>query len=280
MIINICKHCGSRFQSASGCGEFCCAGCEHVFNLIQVGGLDEYYTQQDRVGQPVGNRPFKDCDFVSINQIQEQAESRGQCALSLNINGMSCMGCAWLVEQLCRRQPGIRTAQVALNANCLSLCWVPGHFNLPALAGDLQKFGYQLSGEVAAAAAVSPLMRGLGLTLVFSLNGLLLLAAAAAGVGGAGLRPLYNLLIALCLVFAQLIGGALFVSTAWGALRLRQLHSDLLPALLLLSLFTVALLLLLLPQAWLVPAAVYFSLLTVLVFARWLSELLERRKMP
>jgi len=251
-----------------------------VFNLIQVGGLDEYYTQQDRVVQPLGNRPFNDYDHVSIKQIHEQAENGGQCTLSLNINGMSCMGCAWLVEQLCRRQPGMLTAQVALNANCLSLSWAPGCFSLPTLAAVLQKFGYQMSGEVSATTvAVSPLARRLALTLVFSLNGLLLLAAAAAGVGGSELRPLYHLLIVLCLVFAQFIGGALFVRAAWGALQLRRLHSDLLPALLLLTLGAVALLSLLLPQAWLVPAAVYFSLLSVLVLARWLSDLFERKKM-
>lgn len=267
-----CKHCGTSYPLGKRAGEFCCAGCEHVYQLIQVGGLGEYYRQQDRVGQPVGDQPFDEPDVVLNQQLQKQAETTGGCQLNLNIKGMSCMGCAWLVEQLCERQPGVRRAQVALDANRLSLGWEPGSFDLCALARDLQRFGYRINGDAGTAGnRVSPLVMRLGLTLVFSLNGLLLALAAATGTGGEGLRQLYDLLLAVCLLFSLLIGGAVFLKPAWGALRLRRWHSDAVPALLVLTLFGFALGARLFPGPWLAAASLFFILLPVMILARWIS---------
>jgi Cu2+-exporting ATPase len=273
-----CKHCGSRYPQGRGQGEFCCAGCEHVCQLIQDGGLGEYYSQQDRVGQPVGDRPFSSLDFVSIDQLQQQAENTSECQIAVTIKGMSCMGCAWLVEQLSGRHPSVRFAKVALDSSILSLGWKPGTFDLCALAEDLQKFGYRITGDVASAGyAVSPLTMRLGLTLVFSLNGLLLSVAAATGIGGEGLRQLYNLLIVVCLLFTLFIGGTVFLKPAWGALQLRRLHSDMVPALLLLALFALALASLLFSGLWVVSASLYFIVLSVMILARWLSDTMKRK---
>ena len=199
----------------------------------------------------------------------------------LGIQGMSCLGCAWLVEQLTRRQSGVLFARAGLETQQLRLKWQPGAFDLGALATDLQKFGYRITSDVGASAGygVSSLAVRFGLTLIFGLNGLLLTAAAAFGVGDEGLQPLYHLLVLLCLLLGQFIGGALFVRPAWGALQLRRLHSDLLPALCLFVLFAGTLLALLFAGPWLVTAALYFSLLPIMLAARWISQMLERRCM-
>lgn len=265
-----CKHCGSRYDTREGRGEFCCAGCAQVYELIQGGGLGEYYRQQDQVGQPVGDRAFAHPDHVSIKKLQEQAESGADAEVVLPLKGMSCLGCVWLVEQLCRRQPGVFFARVGLETGRLSLKWQPGVFDLCALADELQAFGYQISGEAASPAyALSPLAMRFWLSLVFSVNGILLMLAAEADIGGVGLGPLYKLLVVLCLLFTLLIGGGVFLKTAWGALRLRRVHRDLLPASLLLAILTWTLFSMLFSTAWIWPASLYFILLPAMVFVRW-----------
>lgn len=241
--------------------------------MIRDSGFADYYVRQDRAGLPVGDSPFSELNAVPIKQLQKQAENVADCKITLRVGGLSCMGCAWLIEQVARRQKGVVSAKVALNSNRLSLAWRRDSFDLPALAHDLHRFGYKISGDAASGRyKLSPLSLRLGLTLVFSLNALFLLAASRAGIGGAGLQQLYDLLIIICLFFAQLIGGSLFVRPAWRGLLLRRLHSDLLPALILLLFFCLALASLLFRQAWMVPALLYFLLLPSLVFARWLSE--------
>lgn len=268
-----CKHCASRYRSANGQGEFCCAGCEHVFEMIRENGLGDYYTRQDRMGQPVGDRPFSGLDYVSINQLQNQAENAYGCKITARVQGMSCLGCAWLVEQLVRRQNGVLSARVALDSSRLSLEWEQGRFDLCKLAEDLHTFGYRLIGDNDSSGLnFSPLAMRLGLTLVFSFNGLLLLAAADNDIGGAGLRQFYNLLIIVCLFFSQLIGGTLFLKPAWRGLMLRRLHSDALPALALFVLFLLALPSLFDSSSRMLPASIYFFFLPTMVFARWLSE--------
>ena len=271
-----CKHCGSRYRPGSGEGEFCCGGCEHVYRLIQVGGFGEYYSQQDRVGQPVRERPFGSLDLVAVYQLQKQGESGAECQIAVHIKGMSCMGCAWLVEQLSIRRPGVRFAQVGLDSSLLSLGWQAGAFDLCALAEDLHKFGYRITGDVPSAGyVVSPLAVRLGLTLVFSLNGLLLAFAAATGIGGESLGQLYNLLIVVCMLFTLFTGGMVFVQPGWGALQLRRLHSDVVPALLLLVLFALAMTSLFFAGPWILLASLYFIVLPAMMLARWLSGIFD-----
>lgn len=279
-MIRQCKHCGSPYSRSKGLGEFCCVGCEHVYGLIQEGGLGGFYARQDGAGQPVGDRPFGGIDSVLINQLQAQAESVPECKAFLKIKGMSCMGCAWLIEQLAKRHKGVLFARVGLSTSCLSLGWKRGDFDLYNFAHELHNFGYRITGDVASAGyAVSPLAMRFGLTLIFSLNGLLLTVASSVGLGSAQLHQIYVLLIAACLLFSMLIGGSLFLRRVWRGLLLRRLHRDALPSLVLLFLFGLAFSSLFIAGNWTEYIFIFFISLPVMVLARWLSELRALRSL-
>lgn len=247
--------------------------------MIRENGFEDYYARQDRAGRPVGGGPFGGLDYVSIKQLQEKAEKKSKCEVLLKVRGMSCLGCAWLVEQVARRRNGVLSARVALDSNRLSLVWERGDFDLYALAEELLEFGYRIDGDAASNRyQLSPLSLRFGLTLVFSFNGLFLIAASEANLGGAGLQQLYDLLIIICLFFSILIGGALFVKPAWRGLLLGRIQSDALPALALLLVFSLALGSVLLRENFLQSLLIYFLLLPALVGARWLSETWALRK--
>lgn len=279
-MIRQCKHCGSPYPQSKGQGEFCCVGCEHVYGLIEEGGLGDFYALQDGAGQPVGDRPFDKIDFVLINQLQEQAGSASECKIVVKIKGMSCMGCAWLIEQLAKRHKGVLFARVALSASCLSLGWKRGDFDLYNFAHELHKFGYRITGDVASAGyAVSPLAMRFALTLIFSLNGLLLTIASSLGIGSAQLQQLYILLIAACLLFSMLIGGSIFLRPVWRGLLLRRLHRDALPALVLLFLFGLAFSSLFILGNRTEYIFIFCISLPVMVLVQWLSELRALRSL-
>lgn len=266
-----CKHCGSLYTSLRKCDEFCCAGCEQVHALIEEGGFNDYYMKQDRAGRPVGDEPKARIDHVSIAQLQMQAEP--DCELTLRVRGMSCLACAWLVEQLATRMEGVRSARVSLDSHLLSLSWERDNFDLSKLAAELLKYGYSLSGEISGPGVVfSPLGLRLSLTTIFSFNGVLLASAARFGIGGVELELLYKLLITACMIFSFQIGGTLFVRPFWRGLLLRRIHRDTLPALVLLAFFILGIVAIFLPRVEFGYTLIYFLLLPLFVLLRWLSE--------
>ncbi|MEO0508452.1 MAG: heavy metal translocating P-type ATPase metal-binding domain-containing protein [Verrucomicrobiota bacterium] len=269
-----CRHCYTRFSASKGHGEFCCAGCEHVYSLIQKGGLGDYYKMQDRVGRPIFDSPFQAENIVLVKQLQDQVESEGGYSkVSFGVQGLSCMGCVWLIEQLAKHHRGVRSVKVALSSHRISLAWNAGEFDLADFAAELQNFGYRLSPHQSVGPNLSPLSIRLLLSLIFCANGLFLTLISALGLSGEDLSQLFSLLIMACFFFGLMIGAPLYFVPAWRGLRLRRFHSDLLPSLSLLglSLWFVATLLRL--GDWWLSASLFFLALPVFVFARWLSEI-------
>ena len=206
----VCKHCGTSFAAAGGVGEFCCAGCRHVHELICSEGLDTFYSLQDRVGRPVGE--LSSPHAGGLSGLQSEAERASDTAgLTLGVAGMSCMGCVWLVERIARRQAGCVQAQASLQANRLTLRWRVGQFDLPALGGQLAGFGYHLSERSTALRGWSPLAWR---SLLFGSGG------QFAGVGGvlavlgqsAAVASLLDLLILAVAVISMVVGLAVPVA--------------------------------------------------------------------
>jgi len=279
-VVKQCKHCGSPFSAPDSGGHYCCLGCKHVHDLIEQGGFENYYALQDQAGRPVGERPFDHVDLESIERMQEDAERASECKLILSITGMYCGGCAWLIENLCRRYAGVRSADVALSAGCLSISWRRGEFDLGRLAVDLRNFGYVVKGAPSSPASpLSPLVMRLVLTLLFCLNGLLLLVAKGLGLGSGHFEKLYILLTAACLLFSLFVGGTVFIRPTWRGLLLRRVHRDALPAMIILFLFGLALASQFMDGVWTEYAVIFFIALPVMVSIRCLFSLRALRSL-
>jgi len=214
---------------------FCCTGCEQVYGLIQAGGLDGYYELQDRQGQPVGDRAMLqgDFDWADCLQAKVEAQSSGKVAhMSFSLNGMTCLGCVWLVERLGRRCPGLITVNVSLERQCLELEWQAGEFTVSRFLLELRYFGYRAEPAVGGHdASMSALAWRSLLTLVFALNGLFLSAPQYFDVNIVHYVGLIQLLLLLFCILSFVVGGGYFVLPACRALRQKKLHYDLLPAL-------------------------------------------------
>ncbi len=135
-----CKHCGTPVPQQTDSSDFCCSGCEHVYQLIHESGLSEFYTQQDRIGEPLGKKPFESHNFSWAKNLQDQAKT-------FRIDGLTCMGCVWLVRRLSKRHKGVTKVSVSLTTNQLQLTWKSSNTNLPLLFSELERFGYLISPE-------------------------------------------------------------------------------------------------------------------------------------
>lgn len=171
----ICKHCGISFQPSATQNDFCCSGCEHVYQLIKTSGLDEYYERQDQIGRPLGPRPFKSHDFNWAGHMVSELESSPTPPYaSFQIEGLTCMGCVWLVQRLALRENSILFAKCSLQTNTLKLTWKKGQSNLPALFAQLESFGYLIRSTSHRPNKLSAQSWATLLCSVFGLNTLLL----------------------------------------------------------------------------------------------------------
>jgi Cu+-exporting ATPase len=231
---NLCRHCATAYSQDSGIDEFCCSGCQQVYLLIKDGGMGDYYRLQDRASPPIKNRPLDDIDIDALFVAQRSVESGGGESVEavFEIHGMSCVACAWLSERLAKKQAGIIGAAASLSRHSLTLHWKQGAFDLSELGSELFKFGYHLRStpkDQRSETRLSPLSLRLLISLVFTINALLLAAFSEYVIRKDDLVTLLHLLSVACLFFTLLLGAAPFFLSVYRAAKIRRLHSDWLP---------------------------------------------------
>ena len=149
-----CFHCGLPiapeasfgFETGGTWRAFCCAGCEAVSRAIHGGGLDDYYRLRD-CAPP---RPARKDDSAELALYDEPALQQrfardagaGEREASILVDGMRCTACAWLVEQVAARVPGVTSASAHFGSRRALVRWDPARVKLSAVLGAIRGFGY------------------------------------------------------------------------------------------------------------------------------------------
>ena len=246
----ICEHCGTAFTPASRAEEagawhdrYCCRGCEFVASLIRDQGFDRYYDlKQDAATAPVRSRPFEEHDFSWLAPLVTAAETKSAnnsasnndptAELDCAVEGISCIGCVWLIDRLFERHAGaIRAAANPANGR-LHLEWQRGACDIAAYLKELATFGYVAAPMAAAGRDSSPERRGLagrmGLCGAFALNAMGFSLPTYLGMpADFEFAGLFRLIAFTSATLAMLVGGGYFITRAWRALKAGALHIDL-----------------------------------------------------
>jgi Cu2+-exporting ATPase len=230
--VHLCRHCGTALQTErtreSG---FCCPGCAYVFRLVHEHGLEGYYKIRDAVVAPVDQVVFQPRDYAWLTELQVEAEKiPGTPAVTLEVQGISCAGCVWLIEKVFHQQKGSLAIQTDAQLGRMRLQWARGEFDAVAYARALQAFNYLVGppGEEPAVPESRQLVRRVGLCAAFSMN--IMLFALPAYFGMEASFPYAHLFGTLAMAFATLsvlTGGGYFLGRAVAALRAGVLHIDL-----------------------------------------------------
>lgn len=230
-----CQHCGTPVP-LSRADTFCCAGCAYVYELLHEQGMEQFYAL--RGGQklpPVPVQALRPLDYewlhIAAQTAEVQAGTAGAAAaLELSVQGLSCVGCVWLLEKVFSRHPGALEfrADVVRGEVCFS--WQPGGFDPVVFARELQSFGYLLGPHRPGAAAALPsndLTRRLGLCGAFAMNAMAFSLPAYFGMPGDFMfARWFDLVAAASATLAMLVGGSYFIEKAWKSLRAGVLHID------------------------------------------------------
>jgi P-type Cu2+ transporter len=117
----VCAHCGQP-SPAEGAVEpwFCCAGCRAVHSVLSGAGLGEYYAFRDRLGArgARGREPleseFSEVDAPAFQRLYCDVVGELTDRAELELGGLTCAACVWLVERLPRLEPAVVGARVDL----------------------------------------------------------------------------------------------------------------------------------------------------------------------
>jgi len=271
-----CIHCGTGFRPSAHRPDFCCAGCQFVHDLITKNGLSKFYELQDDGIQPVKSLVFQQRDFTWLTALVESAEASGEstCELELGLQGISCIGCVWLIEKVVGSTEGVLDVRIDPAVGTCLLRWQRGGCDVVQLAQRLQSFGYLLGprGEKTAGGNRALAIR-LGLCAAFAANTMLFTLPGYLGMAtGSEYTVLFDRLTFAFSTLSLLVGGSYFFTRSWHSLRQGILHIDLPISLGLLAAYVGSVV------AWTRGATGfrYFDFVSIFVFlmlvGRWLQQ--------
>jgi P-type Cu2+ transporter len=245
--------------------------------MINDQGLGQFYElKQGLATVPVKSRPFEEHDFSWLPALIEKAEQSqsGEASLDLALDGISCVGCVWLIETIFARYPGSIRAAAHPAQGMLHVEWMAGACDLAGFFKEITQFGYMVapSDSNSVRGEMQKLQARMGLCGAFALNAMAFSLPTYLGMPRDFMfADLFRLIAFLSATFAMLIGGGWFIQRAWRALRIGNVHMDLPIALGLVAAYAGSII------GWIVESEklVYFDFVAMFVFLMLVGRTLQ-----
>ena len=195
-----CALCGlplghSRIQKTID-GEalrFCCPGCEQVFSLLSSspGGMPVHFRETDLYRAcvesgiiPAAAPSSPEVGPLKIGDPKPSPPLDLSLDLSLQIRGMWCPACSWLIEEVLRRTRGILEPRVSFFSDRVELKYLPHLLSPAEVMEKIARLGYhpslQLEGEASSREKKDLLVR-LGVSAILAVNIMMISFALYAG---------------------------------------------------------------------------------------------------
>lgn len=147
--IKKCDHCGEPCPSVpitSGEKNFCCHGCQLVYDVIAANGLENYYcvTETPGISQKEGAEDGKYA-FLEDKEIRDKLLdfNDGKIAkATLYLPQVHCASCVWLLEKLHLLNNGITHSRINFLRKEVNITFKPSEISLRQIAELLTNVGY------------------------------------------------------------------------------------------------------------------------------------------
>jgi Cu+-exporting ATPase len=234
-----CYHCGDPCREdrrVRGGKDFCCQGCELVYDLLSEAGLGTYYDLER--GPGVKQTPTGDeqrAELFGLEEVRSRVVEHcedGIVRARFSIPQMHCSSCIWLLENLPRMDPAILRSRVSFGEKELTVTFKEDPLPLPRLVGLLRRIGYgpQLSGGrsgPAGGGVPRMLLVRVGVAgFVFGNTMLLSFPEYLGADNEAGLKAGFQWLIVLLSFPVVFFLSTDFFRGAWAGLRNRTVNID------------------------------------------------------
>lgn len=155
--MDTCFHCGFTVPGNMGLwvkinGDSqpaCCAGCQAVAQTIVDNGLSDYYRYRDPKAaiKPQDLRP----ESIKKNSIYDRENIRtryvkqssdGTDEITLMLEGLTCVACAWLIEKQLGKLPGVLSIEINYTSMIAQLNWDQNQIPLSKILTLIREIGY------------------------------------------------------------------------------------------------------------------------------------------
>jgi len=201
-----------------------------VHAILQKAGLTRYYDLRRGPGLPPADLDSRRVDHKWLELIEDDRASDGGIRrIELDVQGIHCAACVWLIEELFRRHGGgARAGSMSLNPALgrVELRIAP-EFPLSDWVDSVEGLGYLLGPARASNARPSDdLLLRVGICSALAANVMLFAAAVYVGLREGPIYELLNQLSYAAGALSMLVGGSVFIISALRALRRGMLHLD------------------------------------------------------
>lgn len=225
---SVCRHCGAELSSPTRDG-FCCTGCRVVHALLVSKGLSRYYDLRGGAISPA-LAPASTRDLKWLDAIERDlAEAAGARRVAFDLQGVQCAACVWLIDALfeqhgpsasrlsCTTNPALGRVEVLVTKD----------FPLRAWVMEVERFGYLLGpARKVEAPRSSDLLWRIGVCAALAMNTMLFTIPVSLGLRVGSVYVVFRWLGVVLAGISVLVGGSVFIRSAWRCLARRVLHMD------------------------------------------------------
>ena len=147
-LITGCYHCGTK------CGDtqfhieekdFCCAGCQSVFQILNSNNLCNYYLYNDNPGQskPAQSQHFEYLDEPTIMAQLVDFTDQDLTVITFYIPAIHCSSCIWLLEHLHKLDEAVVHSRIDFLKKEVSITFRHNQLSLRQLVELLSSISYE-----------------------------------------------------------------------------------------------------------------------------------------
>jgi Cu+-exporting ATPase len=127
--------------------HFCCAGCQTVYALLHQSGLSTYYSLEDSPGlkpaSAIEDDEYAYLDKSSIRDRLLDFDDSDIARMTFSIPQIHCSSCIWLLENLFKINPGVRSSRVNFQRRQVSVVFDSQRLPVSRLVAILASLGYE-----------------------------------------------------------------------------------------------------------------------------------------
>jgi len=143
-----CFHCGEDAENSnyiSGNKQFCCLGCQTVYEILSKHNLSSYYAYNDIPGQ-TQRKPAANLDYLEVQEIVDKLvdyQDENITITTFYIPAIHCSSCIWLLEHLYELEPAIIKSRIDFLKKQVSVTFKSTQTSLKEVVAMLAAIGYE-----------------------------------------------------------------------------------------------------------------------------------------
>lgn len=240
-----CFHCGDpvpeppfHAEILGKSREMCCMGCQLAAQSIVEAGLEQYYLDRSEINRtaslPTQMTRLEAYDHDEIKSQFVYAQD-GMSVAELSVNNLRCAACTWLIESRLDELEGISQCQVNLTNQRMRVIWDESKLPISRILAVINEIGYEAkpyrqdTHEAMLARHNNQMLIRLGIAALGSMQAMMYAVAIYFGEYSDMLIFQRDFLRWVSLFVSTPVffyAGIPFFSSAWSAIRARQVNMD------------------------------------------------------